>query len=70
MANHMEEVSKMLGVEIGETFEVDKFSTRSYMLTENGGLNGIYFSSWVVDEDSDKIFKSLLLGECSIKRKS
>lgn len=69
MANHMAEVAKMLGVELGEAFEVDKLSTRRYMLTENSGLNGIYFSSWVVDEDSDKIFKSLLLGECSIKRK-
>ena len=69
MANHMAEVAKMLGVELGEEFEIDKLPTRRYKLTENNGLSGIYFGSWVVDEDSDKILKSLLLGECSIKRK-
>ena len=69
MANYMAEVAKMLGVELGEEFEIDKLPTRRYKLTENNGLSGIYFGSWVVDEDSDKILKSLLLGECSIKRK-
>ena len=70
MANHMEEVAKMLSVELEEEFEVEyrgktvvsaKLTGAGLQLTNINGLD-IYIS------DSSIILEWLLTGHCTVKR--
>ena len=62
MANHMVEVAKMLGVELGEKFDVDPYNV-TYVLLDDGVHN---VSSGLLCPDS---LTSLLSGKWIIKRK-
>lgn len=69
MANHMAEVAKMLGVELGEEFEVEKYSSRKHRITANGFEryeDGEWLSNHAVDSF---IFEKLLAGKYTIKCK-
>ena len=68
MANHMAEVAKMLGVELGEEFEIDYGGDSTIVnakVTDTGfriiNLNNLEFSGLV--------FNLLLSGQLKIKRK-
>lgn len=61
MANHMEEVAKMLGVELGEEFEVDSHSNMIYCF-DNYGLKCNGFPT-------AETLMMLLTGKMAIKRK-
>ena len=69
MANHMAEVAKMLGVELGEEFEIDYGGDSTIVnakVTDTGfriiNLNNLEFSGLVLN--------LLLSGQLEIKRKS
>lgn len=60
MTNHMKEVAKMLGVEIGEEFEI-KGGDGAYYLT----YDGLYHNGF----KCEKTLNDLLVGVCTIKHK-
>ena len=64
MANHMPEVAKMLGVELGEEFESCGFT---YKLTENGLICPMFPQN--SHEDYARMLRNLLIGSYPIKRK-
>lgn len=69
MANHMAEVAKMLGVELGEEFEVEEYSSRKYRITANG-FEKYEDGEWLGNHAVDSfIFEKLLAGKYTIKRK-
>ena len=69
MANHMAEVAKMLGVELGEEFEVEKYSSRKHRITVNG-FERYEDGEWLGNHAVDSfIFEKLLTGKYAIKRK-
>lgn len=62
MANHMAQVAKMLGVELGERFKVDSFEGDCFF-TNDG------FKSEYDDFASPVVLYDLLSGSCNIKKK-
>lgn len=60
MINHMEEVAKMLGVELGEEFEVGLCRVR-YVLTEEG----LFCAS--SKREANNMLKYILTGEVEVK---
>ena len=69
MANHMAEVAKMLGVELGEEFEVSVYSSRKYKITESG-ISVYDDDIWKSSMPSASfILENLLVGRCTIERK-
>lgn len=69
MANHMAEVAKMLGVELGEEFEVSRYPSVDCTIKEGG----LYIRGKDTQNDfstyGDVILVNLLRGELTIKRK-
>lgn len=69
MANHMAEVAKMLGVELGEEFEVSRYPSVDCTIKEGG----LYIRGKDTQNDfstyGDVILINLLRGELTIKRK-
>lgn len=69
MANHMAEVAKMLGVELGEEFEVSRYPSVDCTIKEGG----LYIRGKDIQDNfltyGDIILINLLRGECTIKRK-
>ena len=65
MTNHMEEVAKMLGVELDEEFEIAGYKNGNFKITECG-IKKLEGGEWV---NGSFIFEVLLTGECTIKRK-
>ena len=63
MANYMSQIAKMLGVELGERFDINGFN-EFYFLDTDGlySFNGTYCKC-------DEYFSKLLAGELTIKRK-
>ena len=69
MANHMAEVAKMLGVELGEEFEVSVYSSRKCKITESG-ISVYDDDIWKSGMPSASfILENLLAGRYTIKRK-
>ena len=70
MTNHMPEVAKMLGVEIGEVFEIkiDDNKTFQFRFTENG-LQCFNRKMWDEDVVAMTCLNLLLVGKYAIKRK-
>lgn len=69
MVNHMEEVAKILGVELGEEFEVPIYSSRSYKIDESG-ISVYDDGAWKSGMPSASfILENLLAGRYTIKRK-
>lgn len=66
MANHMAEVAKMLGVELGEEFECS--NRYKYVLREDGIIESKYRDRLSADTFSPTLV-ALLNGELTIKRK-
>ena len=62
MANHMSEVTKMLGVELGEDFEIKGYNGTYYLVY--GGLYRVEGRC-----KCEKILHDLLVGDCVIKHK-
>lgn len=65
--NHMSEVAKMLGVELGEEFDVRKFDIRSasnspYKLADNGMVD-------CEGKVCDVLFRGVIAGRCEIIKK-
>ena len=58
MANHMAEVAKMLGVELGERFKCD--NGHKYELTLNG-IKGIYDYPIDPQYEEEKLFNNMLV---------
>lgn len=69
MANHIAEVAKMLGVELGEEFEVSRYPSVDCTIKEGG----LYIRGKDTQDNfstyGDVILINLLRGECTIKRK-
>ena len=63
MANYMTEVAKMLGVELGERFDINGFNEFYFLDTD--GLYSFNGTNCKCDE----YFSKLLAGELTIKRK-
>lgn len=65
--NHMSEVAKMLGVELGEIFEINRLGSSQFRFKENCFQ---YFNGkmWVSDLQTQSIFHSLFTGQYTIKR--
>lgn len=70
MANHMPEIAKMLGVELGEIFEIetDLYKSFQFRFIESGFqcFNG---RMWVSDMNALVFLKLLIIGKYVIKRK-
>ena len=64
--NHMAEVAKMLGVELGEAFEIKGQDNGKYMLTEKGV---IYVSDGGYTLGYDNTFIRVLTGKAKIVRR-
>lgn len=60
--NYMEEVARMLGVELGEEFEIEGATIAPYKITEYGLINSL-------GEDRPQILLSLLKGSKEITKK-
>lgn len=70
MANHMAEVAKMLGVELGEVFEVLEYPSKKFQIT-NYGIERLQDGEWQCDIAANSfIFEKLLVSKYTIKRKS
>ena len=69
MANHMAEVAKMLGVELGEVFEILEYPSKKFMIT-GYGIEKLEGGEWSRDVAVNSfIFEKLLTGKYTIKRK-
>ena len=70
MENHMPEIAKMLGVELGEIFEIqiDENKTFQFRFTENG-LQCFNGKMWDEDVVAMTCLNLLLVGKYAIKRK-
>lgn len=68
MANHMAEVAKMLGVELGEEFEIKEYGLCQFRFKETCFQ---YFNGkmWVSDLNTQSDLYELLTGQLMIKRK-
>lgn len=69
MANHMAEVAKMLGVELGEEFAVLEDSSKEFRITANGIEVYDVGLWWAGLENASFVLEKLLSGFYSIKRK-
>ena len=63
MANYMQKVAEMLGVDLGEEFEVT-YPENTNMILKEDGLHG---DSIYTNYDADYILRCLLTGESEIK---
>ena len=61
--NYMQDVARMLGVELGEKFNVSSCGQTLYMLTEDG-LSCLVCDKWV--EQADFAFMTLIKGKYKI----
>lgn len=61
--NYMQDVARMLGVELGEKFNVSSCGQTLYMLTEDG-LSCLVCDKWV--EQADFAFMALIKGKYKI----
>lgn len=68
MANYMAEVAKMLGVELGEEFEISSNGKVVVKLTENG-LKIVTILGKLIDNAEHVCLTRLLTGSYEIKRK-
>ena len=69
MANYMEEVARILGVQLGEEFTAS--DRRKYMLTKHGLMETIFINHPYVNEDLYFMkLGSLLNGDITINRKN
>lgn len=69
MANHMSEVAKMLGVELGEVFEVLEYPSKKFQIT-NYGIETLQDGEWQCNIAVNSfVFEKLLTGKYTIKRK-
>lgn len=68
MANYMAEVAKLLGVEIGEEFEISNNGKAIVKLTENG-LEMVTILGKLIDNAEHICLTKLLTGKYEIKRK-
>ena len=66
--NHMAEVAKMLGVELGEEFEVNENKSKKFRFIENR-FEFFTSGSWVCDANAAFELDNLLSGVHTIKRK-
>ena len=67
--NHMAEVAKMLGVELGEVFEILEYPSKKFMIT-NCGIGRLESGEWSYDVAVNSfVFEKLLTGKYNIKRK-
>lgn len=67
--NHMAEVAKMLGVELGEVFEILEYPSKKFMIT-GYGIEKLEGGEWSRDVAVNSfIFEKLLTGKYTIKRK-
>ena len=66
MANYMQKVAEMLGVDLGEEFEVT-YPENTHMILKEDGLHG---DSIYTNYDADYILRCLLTGESAVKIKS
>ena len=62
--NHMAEVAAMLGVELGEEFEIEGRTDDTFIITKDNGMIGLTYSS----RDYDAQFLRLIKGESRIKK--
>ena len=67
MANYMAEVAKMLGVELGEEFEINGYNGHKFMF-KNDGLHILTVHQTYCDS-SNPIIGQLIVGSSTIKRK-
>lgn len=67
MANHMAEVAKLLGVELGEKFEISNNGKAIVKLTENG-LEIVTILGKLIDNAECICLTKLLTGKYEIKR--
>lgn len=68
MANYMAEVAKMLGVELGEKFEISNNGKAIVKLTENG-LEIVTILGKLIDNAEHICLTKLLTGKYEIQRK-
>ena len=72
MANHMAEVAKILGVELGEKFAIVKRRNKEIPLFCKFHEDGLYYhknhNGWATDSFSDLILKRLLIGKEEIQK--
>lgn len=69
MTNYMPEVAKMLGVELGEVFEVLEYPSKKFQIT-NYGIERLQDGEWQCNIAVNSfILERLLTGEYTIKRK-
>lgn len=69
MTNYMPEVAKMLGVELGEVFEVLEYPSKKFQIT-NYGIERLQDGEWQCNIAVNSfILERLLAGEYTIKRK-
>ena len=68
MANHMSEVAKMLGVELGEEFEICANGEATVKLTENG-LEIVTILGELIDHANDVCLAKLLTRQFIVKLK-
>jgi hypothetical protein len=66
--NYMKEIAKMLGVELGEEFEVNGYINTIFRISERG-LESYRSDWWTSDVSACVILQSLLTGHDTIKRK-
>ena len=67
--NHMSEVAKMLGVELGEVFEVLEYPSKKFQIT-NYGIETLQDGEWQCNIAVNSfVFEKLLTGKYTIKRK-
>lgn len=67
--NHMAEVAKMLGVELGEVFEVLEYPSKKFQIT-NYGIERLQDGEWQCDIAVNSfVFEKLLTRKYTIKRK-
>ena len=60
--NHIAEVTKMLGVEIGEEFDINGFSCNPHRFTDSGLIDK-------EDDENRAALCSLIMGECHIVKR-
>ena len=68
MANYMAEVAKLLGVELGEEFQICGNGVATVKLTEDG-LKIVTMLSPLIDNANEVCLTRLITGKYKIKRK-
>ena len=69
MVNHMEEVAKLLGVELGEEFDVIGYPSIHFVFSVDGLYCYSVNSTYRTASKTDNVLRFLLSGEITIKRK-